>query len=214
MWIYKITNIQNNKVYIGQTIRPIEQRFKRHLNDALNNILDTHFARAIRKYGKENFTIEEIDTAQTQDELNQKEQYWIRYYNSVEDGYNETDAISKCGGNTYQSKTEEEMEVIKDKIRQTKLGDKNPMARKIKRTNIITQEVDIFDTIISCAKACGIKKGASDSKQTVATLSADKLKEIAEYKMPDLNAINLEGAMKIVAGTARNMGIKVEGLDA
>ena len=159
MWIYKITNIQNNKVYIGQTIRPIEQRFRRHLNDALNNILDTHFARAIRKYGKDSFIIEEIDNAQTQDELNQKEQYWIRYYNSVEDGYNETDAVSKCGGNTYQSKTEEEMEVIKNKIRQTKLGDKNPMARKIKRTNIITNEVDIFDTIINCAKACGIQNG-------------------------------------------------------
>ena len=159
MWIYKITNIQNNKVYIGQTIRPIEQRFKRHLSDALNNILDTHFARAIRKYGKENFIIEQIDEAQTQDELNQKEQYWIKYYNSVNDGYNETDAISKCGGNTYQSKTEEEMEIIKEKIRQTKIGSKNPMARKIKRTNIITQEVDIFDTIISCAKACGIQNG-------------------------------------------------------
>ena len=159
MWIYKITNIQNNKVYIGQTIRPIEQRFKRHLSDALNNILDTHFARAIRKYGKENFIIEQIDEAQTQDELNQKEQYWIKYYNSVNEGYNETDAISKCGGNTYQSKAEEEMEVIKEKIRQTKIGSKNPMARKIKRTNIITQEVDIFDTIISCAKACGIQNG-------------------------------------------------------
>ena len=159
MWIYKITNIQNNKVYIGQTIRPIEQRFKRHLSDALNNILDTHFARAIRKYGKENFIIEQIDEAQTQDELNQKEQYWIKYYNSVNEGYNETDAISKCGGNTYQSKTEKEMEVIKEKIRQTKIGSKNPMARKIKRTNIITQEVDIFDTIISCAKACGIQNG-------------------------------------------------------
>ena len=76
MWIYKITNIQNNKVYIGQTIRPIKQRFHRHLNDALNNILDTHFARAIRKYGKDSFIIEEIDTAQTQDELNKKEQVY------------------------------------------------------------------------------------------------------------------------------------------
>lgn len=159
MWIYKITNIQNKKVYIGQTICPIEQRFRRHINDALNNILDTHFARAIRKYGKENFVIELIDTAQTQDELNKKEQYWIQYYNSVEDGYNETDAISKCGGNTYQSKTEKEMKVIKEKIRQTKIGSKNPMARKIKRTNIITNEIDIFDTIISCAKACGIQNG-------------------------------------------------------
>ena len=36
------------------------------------------------------------------------------------------------------------------------------------------------------------------------------IKEIAEYKMPDLNAIDLESAMKIIAGTARNMGVKVE----
>jgi group I intron endonuclease len=159
MWIYKITNIQNNKCYIGQSIRPIQQRFNRHMNDALNNILNTHFARAIRKYGKENFTIEAIDTANSQDELNQKEQYWIHFYNSVEDGYNETSAISKCGGNTYESKTEEEMQAISEKIRQTKLGSKNPMARKIKRTNIITGEIIIFDTIISCAQACGINNG-------------------------------------------------------
>ena len=159
MYIYKITNIQNNKVYIGQTIRPIKDRFHRHINDAMNNILDTHFARAIRKYGKDNFIIEQIDTAETQDELNKKEQYWIQYYNSVIDGYNETDAITKCGGNTYQSKTEQEMEVIKEKIRQTKLGDKNPMAKKVKRINIITNEIEIFDTVISCAQACGIKNG-------------------------------------------------------
>lgn len=74
MWIYKITNLINNKVYIGQTIRPIEDRFKRHINDAVNNVLDTHLARAIRKYGKENFIIEEIDTASTQEELTLKEQ--------------------------------------------------------------------------------------------------------------------------------------------
>ena len=57
------------------------------------------------------------------------------------------------------AKTKEEMEVIKDKIRQTKLGAKNPMARRIRRTNIVTGEIDIFDTIISCAQACGIKNG-------------------------------------------------------
>ena len=47
-----------------------------------------------------------------------------------------------------------------------------------------------------------------------APASADKLKEIAEYKMPDLNAYDLDAAMKIVAGTAKNMGVKVEGIDA
>ena len=157
--IYKITNKINGKVYIGQTIRPVEYRFNRHINDAMHNILNTHFARAIRKYGPDQWQFEVIDNAETQKELNQKEQYWIRYYNSVEEGYNETDAITKCGGNTYQSKTEQEMEEIKEKIRQTKLGAKNPMARRIKRINIITNEIDIFDTIISCAQACGINNG-------------------------------------------------------
>ena len=159
MWIYKIINIQNNKVYIGQTIRPVEYRFNRHINDALKNKLDTHFARAIRKYGPQSFKLQVIDYAETQDELNLKEQYWIRFYDSVNKGYNETDAISKCGGNTYKSKTEEEMSIIKEKIRKTKIGAKNPMARKVKRINIKTNEVNIFDTIISCAKACGIKNG-------------------------------------------------------
>ena len=172
MYIYKITNIQNNKVYIGQTIRPIEDRFKRHLSDALNNIIDTHFARAIRKYGKDNFVLELIDVAQNQEELNRKERYWIKFYDAVNTGYNETDAISKCGGNTYQSKTKEEMEVIKEKIRQTKLGGKNPMARKIKRINIQTNEVDIFDTVISCAQACGIKNG----KTSISTRLNGKIK--------------------------------------
>ena len=157
--IYKITNKINGKVYIGQTIRPVEYRFNRHINDAMHNILNTHFARAIRKQGPDQWQFEVIDNAETQEELNQKEQYWIRYYNSVEEGYNETDAITKCGGNTYQSKTEQEMEEIKEKIRQTKLGAKNPMARRIKRINIITNEIDIFDTIISCAQACGINNG-------------------------------------------------------
>ena len=90
MIIYKITNIKNNKVYIGQTIRPMKDRFNRHINDALNNVIDTHFARAIRKYGKESFIIEQIDTANSQQELNIKEQMWIREYDSINKGYRDT----------------------------------------------------------------------------------------------------------------------------
>ena len=58
-------------------------------------------------------------------------------------------------------------------------------------------------------KAAGIKAGASKG-ETVATISKAKLQEIAETKMSDLNANDIEAAMKIVEGTARNMGIKVE----
>ena len=51
------------------------------------------------------------------------------------------------------------MKEIKEKIRKSKIGAKNPMAKKVKRINIKTGKIDIFDTIISCAKACGIKNG-------------------------------------------------------
>ena len=58
-------------------------------------------------------------------------------------------------------------------------------------------------------KYAKINKGAAKGEK-VATITSAQLKEIAETKMPDLNAYDIEEAMKIVEGTARNMGIKVE----
>jgi large subunit ribosomal protein L11 len=61
-------------------------------------------------------------------------------------------------------------------------------------------------------KAAQIKKGSANAKTTkVGKISIADLKAIAEYKMPDLNANDVEGAMAIIAGTAKNMGIEVEG---
>lgn len=63
--------------------------------------------------------------------------------------------------------------------------------------------------LLQAAKA---KKGSGNSKTTtVATITLDQLKEIAEYKLPDLNTDNVKAAMKTIAGTAKNMGIAVEG---
>ena len=62
-------------------------------------------------------------------------------------------------------------------------------------------------------KAAGISTASGDQKQIAGTITVDQLKEIAEYKMPDLNANDIDAAMRIVAGTARNMGIKIEGFE-
>jgi large subunit ribosomal protein L11 len=60
-------------------------------------------------------------------------------------------------------------------------------------------------------KAAGIEKGSKDSlKSKVGTVSKSQIREIAEKKMPDLNANDLAAAEKIIAGTARNMGIEVK----
>lgn len=59
-------------------------------------------------------------------------------------------------------------------------------------------------------KAIGIEKGSGQpNKEKVGTITRDQLKEIAETKMPDLNANDIEAAMRIVEGTARNMGVTV-----
>ena len=61
-------------------------------------------------------------------------------------------------------------------------------------------------------KAANVKSGSANSKTTkVGKISIEDLRKIAEYKMPDLNANDVEGAMAIVSGTARNMGIDIEG---
>jgi large subunit ribosomal protein L11 len=62
-------------------------------------------------------------------------------------------------------------------------------------------------------KACSLEKGSSvPNKDKVATIKADQVRAIAEQKMTDLNATDIEGAMRIIAGTARSMGVTVEGL--
>ena len=58
-------------------------------------------------------------------------------------------------------------------------------------------------------KVAKIKSGAAKG-ETVATITKDQLKEVAETKLPDLNAYDVEHAMKIIEGTASNMGIKIE----
>ena len=60
-------------------------------------------------------------------------------------------------------------------------------------------------------KACNIKSGSgTPNKNKVATLSRAKLQEIAETKMPDLNAASLEAAMSMIEGTTKSMGVTVE----
>lgn len=89
MIIYKITNKINNKIYIGQTIESLEKRWSRHNWKCTKSRNAMAITNAIIKYGKENFIIEQIDYANTIEELNNKEVYYIDYFNTMSpNGYN------------------------------------------------------------------------------------------------------------------------------
>lgn len=89
-YIYKITNIINNKIYIGKTNKTIEERFKEHCKDFQRREYEKRpLYSAMNKYGIKNFKIEKLEECLA-DEASEREKYWIEYYNSFKNGYNAT----------------------------------------------------------------------------------------------------------------------------
>jgi large subunit ribosomal protein L11 len=97
-------------------------------------------------------------------------------------------------------------------------------ATESQRGNVIPVEITIYEdrsfTFVTktppapelIKKAAGVQKGSNEPHKTkVGSMTQAQVREIAQVKMPDLNANTIEAAEKIIAGTARSMGIKVEG---
>ena len=118
--IYKFTNKINGNSYIGQSIN-VENRKKDHISRAFNNYktnieYNTPLHKALRKYGLNNFDFEILEKCEKK-ELNNREQYWIKYYNTFQKGYNLT-----SGGDSHECslKIKEEMaNQIKDLLLNT-----------------------------------------------------------------------------------------------
>ena len=97
-------------------------------------------------------------------------------------------------------------------------------ATESQRGNVVPVEISIYEdrsftfitktppTPVLLRQAAGLDKGSANPRTTkVGSITRDQLQKIAETKMPDLNAIDIDGAMAQVAGTARSMGIEVRG---
>lgn len=87
-YIYLIENDINNKKYVGLTTQTIDKRWKQHLNASKYKNYKLYYA--MRKYGIEHFHIKEIDKTEDFEELKELEKYWIKYYDTYDNGYNQT----------------------------------------------------------------------------------------------------------------------------
>ena len=97
MIIYKVTNLVNQKIYIGQSVNSLDHIKNQHYKESKYHKNDTtYFHNALRKYSNKDFIWEIIEEVSSLEELNSREIYWINYYQSTkkEIGYN-----LKLGGN-------------------------------------------------------------------------------------------------------------------
>ena len=78
-WLYSVTHIKSNRLYIGWTSRPVKARWNAHCWDAANRKKKFYFLRALQKYGKDSFKWEVIQHFPTSEEAQQSEIYWIEH---------------------------------------------------------------------------------------------------------------------------------------
>jgi predicted GIY-YIG superfamily endonuclease len=164
--VYKITNLVNNKLYIGITNQGFKTRWYKHCSDSIHGS-EFPLHNALRKYGIDNFSVEVLEVCETIDQLKQQERYWITELKSrtTENGYNLTDG----GDGTFGRKHSDE---TKDKIRQKTLDrclDEN-FIKVLRNTRFKNKEIAQYDlegnfitTFISASEAARIMKVSRSS---------------------------------------------------
>ena len=127
MIIYKATNKINNMCYIGQTRQELRFRIKRHISDAMKKNDKLYFHNALRSYGSDNFKWTILEVCMSIEELNEKEQWYIKHFNSLDPGgYN-----LNSGGKVF---------IISEKTRK-KMSESAKIANKYKMTDEVKAKI-------------------------------------------------------------------------
>lgn len=146
-YIYIIKNTINSKVYIGQTRKTIEARWKEHLSNVF--VRDQAIYLAMRKYGSENFYIEELEHVENSN-IDERETFYIKKYNSLApNGYNLI-----LTGKSFKNDNPMFHPEIAQKVSQSFIGDKNPAKRpevreKIRKSRLGTKASEETKTKMS-----------------------------------------------------------------
>ena len=136
MIVYKAVNKINGKIYVGQTCKTLDERKSVHFKKARGGVR-THFYDAIRKYGEDAFEFSVICVADTKEDLNLLETYYIQKYNSIKCGYNMVDGGDNNVMSIESVYNKHRLRMQSDDVRK-KLSD--TMRRKIAEGKFFTEE--------------------------------------------------------------------------
>lgn len=174
--VYKVTNLINNKIYIGQSV----------YNNSKYYGSGKYLKFAIKKYGKENFIKEVVEECDSSN-LNEREKYWINYYDSIKNGYN----ISKGGqkgwmvGLKHSDESKKQMSYNHIKEKNHMYGKhhteetKNKISNSLKKSEIFKIAINKEDRIIK------IKKNSKNNSKNVPFFLGKKHSEESKRKMSE-----------------------------
>ena len=190
--IYKIVNDFNDKIYIGKAKNGAEKRWRQHIKQDLYN--NQYIHRSMRLYGIEHFHYEIIESGiETVEELNEKEKYYIKYFNSkVPNGYNERDG-GDGGDSSYLLKWCEE-HPIEVKINRDKAREKAHLWQK--------ENPDLFKSIIKENQ----KKASEKRKIPVKCIETNIIYESATQAAKENNLAGPSHIIAVCKGKRKTAG--------
>lgn len=228
--IYKIENLINHRVYIGQS-KDIYKRYHSHHKSDCYNIKSPAYNfqiyQAIRKYGEENFIINVLEICE-ENQLDEKECYWIKYYNSYKNGYNATEGGQYWSNNIHSEETEKKRKKTRE-LNQSLKGQNHPRAKltnnevinirqryidgeSVKEIyqdyKLIYKNINTFRRIVlgKTYKEVGNIPTKENIRYTNAKLTTDQVKEIRFlYETTNTSLTELSKKYNVSAGTISNV---------
>lgn len=206
--IYKIYNDINDKLYIGKTEKTIEERFKEHCQECTRDHRNHRpLYSAMKKYGKEHFFIQEIENITDISILEEREIYWIEYYNSYGKGYNATkggDGKHLCNAKLIlelwndgfalkeiQEITKYSRETIKQVFKNNNISDEDVLNRgnllKSQPINMIDKDTNIVIKTFKSFTEAGVFTNKKMGYRHIQEVCAGKRKTAYGYKWEKVN---------------------------
>jgi group I intron endonuclease len=223
MIIYKVTNLVNGKVYIGKTINTLEKRKIQHISESNANRTKSIFHKALRKYGEDNFLWEIIDSAESENELFDKEKYYITFYHSYikddnSNGYNMTIGGEGISGLKFSEESKKKSseshkgQIVSNetrkKISERFKGSNHPLSKLNEEEVLqikemlkdgmsyleIAKEFNVVEGTISTIKQGRSWKHVGDDVSYI-TYSKIKISKLTEVEVKEIKSLLKEGTM-------------------
>lgn len=156
-FIYKVTNKVNGKIYIGQTSRSVDVRWKEHIRDSSDKPSSVYCSLlhyAVRKYGADAFTVDCIEECSSI-EMDERERYWIEHFKTYENGYN----ITRGGQGKPLCSNEEILTEWGNGLSAKQISEKLGISNQIVCKRLKWQGISKFEILSRGNKAASRKKG-------------------------------------------------------